>query len=63
MKHNQSKKNGFQKDQNGQEIKQDVLCYLVVLKIKKMKLGLGTAALGRPQYINVRLKIGEKSNL
>lgn len=28
-----------------------------------MKLGLGTAALGRPQYINVRLKNGEKSDL
>ena len=28
-----------------------------------MKLGLGTAALGRPQYINIRLKNGEKSDL
>ncbi|MDA9339942.1 aldo/keto reductase [Polaribacter sp.] len=28
-----------------------------------MKLGLGTAALGRPQYINIRLKNGEKPDL
>lgn len=28
-----------------------------------MKLGLGTAALGRPQYINVRLKKTDNSNL
>jgi len=28
-----------------------------------MKLALGTAALGRPQYINIRLKTGEKSDL
>lgn len=28
-----------------------------------MKLGLGTAALGRPQYINIRFQTGGKSNL
>ena len=28
-----------------------------------MRLGLGTAALGRPQYINVRQKNSDTSNL